>query len=205
MPIFDHFDFLAPIYETFIPPKDPQEMWKFADLPVSGALLDAGGGTGRVAQFMNGKADSVIVADMSCKMLSEARRKDGLRPVCSHTEKLPFDDETFARIIMVDALHHVIDQRGTLNELWRALQPGGKLVIEEPDLRLFGVKLLAFAEKLALMRSHFLSPPRIAELLNYPNARVRIETSKFNAWVIAEKALTPDPSPIGSGEKENES
>jgi malonate-semialdehyde dehydrogenase (acetylating)/methylmalonate-semialdehyde dehydrogenase len=42
MPIFDHFDFLAPIYETFIPPKDPQEMWKFADLPASGALLDAG-------------------------------------------------------------------------------------------------------------------------------------------------------------------
>jgi len=120
-------------------------------------------------------------------MLSEARQKDGLHPVCSHTEKLPFDDETFARIIMVDALHHVINQRGTLDELWRTLQPGGKLVIEEPDLRLFGVKLLAIAEKLALMRSHFLSPPRIAQLLSYPNARVRIETSSFNAWVIAEK------------------
>jgi demethylmenaquinone methyltransferase/2-methoxy-6-polyprenyl-1,4-benzoquinol methylase len=205
MPIFDHFDFLAPLYEKFIPPKDPQEMWKFADLPASGALLDAGGGTGRVAQFMNGKADSIIVADMSCKMLSETRQKDGLHPVCSRTEKLPFADETFARIIMVDALHHVIDQRGTLDELWRTLQLGGRIVIEEPDLRLFGVKLLAIAEKLALMRSHFLSPPRIAELLSYPNARVRIETSSFNAWVIAEKALTPDPSPIGRGEKENES
>ena len=205
MPIFDHFDFLAPLYETFIPPKDPKEMWAFADLPASGALLDAGGGTGRVAQFMSGKANPIVVADLSHKMLSEARQKDGLRPVCSHTEKLPFPDETFARIIMVDALHHVIDQRSTLDELWRTLQPGGRLVIEEPDLRLFGVKLLALAEKLALMRSHFLSPPRIAELLNYPDARVRIETSKFNAWVIAEKALTPDPSSIGRGEKENES
>jgi len=37
------------------------------------------------------------------------------------------------------------------------------------------------------MRSHFLSPPRIAELLSYLNARVRIEASSFNAWVIAEK------------------
>jgi demethylmenaquinone methyltransferase/2-methoxy-6-polyprenyl-1,4-benzoquinol methylase len=110
-----------------------------------------------------------------------------LRPVCSRTEKLPFADGTFARIIMVDALHHVIDQRETLDELWRLLQPGGRLVIEEPDLRLFGVKLLAIAEKLALMRSHFLSPPHIAELLNYPDARVHIETSSFNAWVIAKK------------------
>jgi len=187
MPIFEHFDFLAPIYENFIPPKDPQELWAYLDLPTAGALLDAGGGTGRMAQFMSGKANPIVVADLSHKMLSEARQKDGLRPVCSHTEKLPFPDEAFSRILMVDALHHVIDQRGTLDELWRTLQPGGRLVIEEPDLRLFGVKLLALAEKLALMRSHFLSPPRIAELLNYPNARVRIETSKFNAWVIAEK------------------
>lgn len=207
MPLFDHFDFLAPLYETFIPPKDPQELWALADLPVSGALLDAGGGTGRMAQFMRGKANPIVVADLSCKMLSEARQKDNLRPVCSHTEKLPFADETFARIIMVDALHHVCDQRGTVDELWRTLQPGGRLVIEEPDLRLFGVKLLAIAEKLALMRSHFLSPPRIAELLQYHNARVRIETSSFNAWVVAEKTLTPGPYhprrglPLGEGRK----
>ncbi|MFZ5909301.1 MAG: class I SAM-dependent methyltransferase [Chloroflexota bacterium] len=122
-----------------------------------------------------------LTVDVSAVWDAKARQKDGLRPVCSHTEKLPFDDETFARIIMVDALHHVIDQRGTLDELWRTLQTGGKLVIEEPDLRLFGVKLLAIAEKLALMRSHFLSPPRIAELLSYSDARVRIETSSFNA------------------------
>lgn len=187
MPIFDHFDFLAPLYETFIPPKDPQDLWEFADLPVSGALLDAGGGTGRMAQFMNGKANPVVVADLSCKMLAEARQKDGLHPVCSHTETLPFPDGTFARIIMVDALHHVCNQRKTVDELWRALQPGGRLVIEEPDLNTFPVKLIALGEKLALMRSHFLSPARIAELFNYPDASVRVETGKFNAWIIVEK------------------
>lgn len=187
MPIFDHFDFLAPLYETFIRPKDPQKMWALASLPISGALLDAGGGTGRVAQFMDGKAHPIVVADLSYKMLTEARKKDGLLPVCSHTEKLPFPDEAFARIIMVDALHHVCDQRKTLKELWRTLQPGGRLVIEEPDVRVLAVKFLAVAEKLALMRSHFLSPPRIAEMFHYPNARVRIETEKPNAWVIVDK------------------
>ena len=188
MPLFDHFDFLAPLYETFIPPKDPQELWKQAGLPVSGALLDAGGGTGRIAQFMIGKADTIVVADLSCKMLSEARQKDGLRPVCSHTEKLPFPDETFARILMVDALHHVCDQRITVDELWRTLRPGGRLVIEEPDVRTFAVKMIAMGEKLALMRSHFLSPKNIAKLFHYPDAQVRIETDKFTAWVIAEKS-----------------
>ena len=166
-------------------------MWALADLPVSGALLDAGGGTGRVTQFMRGKANLVVIADLSYKMLIEAHQKDGLRPVCSHIEMLPFPDQVFARIIMVDTLHHVCDQRATADELWRTLQPGGRIVIEEPDVRAFAVKLLALAEKLALMRSHFLSPPRIAELFHYPNARVHIETRKSNAWVIVEKESKP--------------
>jgi ubiquinone/menaquinone biosynthesis C-methylase UbiE len=140
-----------------------------------------------VAQFMIGKANPIVVADLSCKMLAEARQKAGLHPVCSHTEKLPFCDNAFIRIIMVDALHHVCDQRKTLDELWRALQPGGRIVIEEPDVRTFPVKLIALGEKLALMRSHFLSPPRIAALFHYPDAHVRIETGKSNAWVIVEK------------------
>jgi demethylmenaquinone methyltransferase/2-methoxy-6-polyprenyl-1,4-benzoquinol methylase len=189
MPIFDHFDFLAPLYETFIPPKDPHEIWALAELPVAGALLDAGGGTGRVAQYMVGKATPVVVADLSLKMLGEAQQKDELRTVSSHTERLPFADATFARIIMVDALHHVFDQRATADELWRTLQPGGRIVIEEPDVRTFVVKLLALAEKAALMRSHFLSPARIAALFDHPDARVRVEATGFNAWVIIEKIV----------------
>ena len=188
MPIFDHFDFLAPLYEKFIQPKDPQEICALAGLPVAGALLDAGGGTGRIAQFLTGKASSVTVADLSCKMLREASRKDGLRPVCTHTEKLPFPDACFERIIMVDALHHVCSHRETAAELWRVLQPGGRLVIEEPDVRRWPVKLIALAEKLALMRSHFLSPPRIAALFRpYAGAKVHIEADQYIAWVILHK------------------
>lgn len=187
MPNFDHFDLLAPLYETFIPPKDPEEIWTLAELPVSGALLDAGGGTGRVAQFMLGKAEPVVIADLSCKMLAEASQKDGVNPVCTPTETLPFHDNTFARIIMVDALHHVYNHQGTMDELWRVLQPGGIIVVEEPDIRDFSIKLIALAEKLAFMRSHFLSPPRIAELFSYPGASVRIQKNGTTAFIIAKK------------------
>jgi ubiquinone/menaquinone biosynthesis C-methylase UbiE len=187
MPAFDHFDFLAPLYDIIFRPADPRELFGRIGLPVTGALLDAGGGTGRVSQFFQGMADPIIVADLSHPMLTQARRKDGLRPVCSHSERLPFADGSFARIIMVDAFHHVCDQRSTAAELWRVLAPGGRLVIEEPDVRTAGVKLLAAAEKLALMRSRFLSPPRIAGLFDYPGAGIRIAAENTTAWIVVDK------------------
>ncbi len=189
MPLLDHFGFLAPFYDKLIKPKAPETLWEFAQLPTDGLLLDAGGGTGRVAQFMVEKAARVVLADLSLEMMSQAEEQADLLRVCSHTEGFPFPEGSFARIIMVDALHHVCDQIQTARELWRVLAPGGVIVIEEPDLRTFSVKLVAIAEKFALMRSHFLSPPDIAALFDFPQAKVRIETEAdgFNAWVIVHK------------------
>lgn len=183
----DHFGILAPFYEHFIKASLPEKLLGWVDLPAGGAVLDAGGGTGWVAQFLREQAGLIVVADESRGMLREAQSKTGLLPVCAHTERLPFADSTFDRILMVDALHHVADQAHSAAELWRILKPGGRIVIEEPDVRSLGVKFIAIAEKLALMRSHFLSPPEISSLFRSVNARVRVEVDGSTAWVIVEK------------------
>lgn len=183
----DHFGLLAPFYESLIHPKEPHKLRSLVPSLSQGVLLDAGGGTGRVSQFFLEKAALIVVADESFEMLQEAKKKEGIQPVQTWTESLPFQNDSFDCIIMVDALHHVANQPGTTSELWRVLKPGGCIIIEEPDIRKFWVKLIALAEKLALMRSHFLSPAKISNLFEGKNAKTHIETEDSLVWVIVEK------------------
>jgi ubiquinone/menaquinone biosynthesis C-methylase UbiE len=185
---FNHFDFLAPYYDRFLKPGDPGMFTRLLELPATGLLLDAAGGTGGKSHRLIGLVSGIVIADTSMGMLNQAGNKDGLMTVCSATEKLPFKNGLFEKIIMVDALHHVYDYRITLNELWRVLRPGGRIVIQEPDIRTFPVKVMALIEKLALMRSHFISPQNIAAAFDLPGAVVNIEVENSTAWIVINKA-----------------
>jgi ubiquinone/menaquinone biosynthesis C-methylase UbiE len=181
----DHFGLLASSYERFIPASEPSKLLELLDPPPDGAILDAGGGTGRVAQYLGGRSRLTVVADPSQKMLHYASRKDSLRCVCSPGELLPFTENSFDRVTIVDAFHHVKDQSRVAAELWRVLKPGGRIVIEEPDIRTFSVKLIALGETLLLMGSHFLTPVQIAAL--FPAGQTRVEAQEATAWVVVDK------------------
>ncbi len=185
--MFDHFGLLAPVYEKFIKPSQPEQLISLLELPAGGRLLDVGGGTGRVSGFLSDLVDEVFIADLSPKMLAQSLNKGGLHPVCSHAEKLPFPEGFFERIIMIDTLHHVCSQQDTAAELWRVLKPGGRIIIEEPNIAHRGVKLIALLEKIALMRSHFLSPEQIQKLFQQFQDDIQIRHDSHISWIIIPK------------------
>lgn len=162
-------------------------MIDLAEIEPQHTVLDVGGGTGRVAVKLVSIAKCTIIADSALMMIREAQKK-GINAINANAEQLPFRDGAFDRIIMVDALHHVADQRQTLDELWRSLKPGGLLVIEEPDIRHWFVKLIALGEKILLMRSHFLSPNEIKAMSNFFDAEsIDVRADKGIAWITIQK------------------
>ncbi len=182
------FDLLAPLYERLVGDRDPQPIQDLLKLPCEGWLLDAGGGTGRVSAPLRTMAGKLVLGDFSFPMLRQAQGKQGLLPVNLSALRLPYPDETFDRILVVDALHHFPDQPGAIAELVRALKPGGRLLIEEPDINRFGVKLIALAEKLLLMNSHFHTAREIRNMVAAHGLKARIASDGRNtAWVVADK------------------
>lgn len=188
--MFDHFTLAAPFYDRLSGILDPSELISRLRLPAPGGrLLDAGGGTGRVAAVLRPFVAQVVVVDVSLAMLGRAAAKDGLGVVRAPTEWLPFADESFDRIVVVDAFHHFADQQQAVEALWRVLKPTGRLVIEEPSIERWPIKLIALAERLALMRSRFYSPADMAAMLEHAGATVAVHTDHaFNSWVVADKA-----------------
>ena len=184
---FNHFDFLAPIYDRLVRPSDPTRLINLLGLPSSGILLDIGGGTGRISYPLVKTTAGVVIADSSLGMLTQANKKDGLVTLCSESERLPFEDNVFEREMMVDALHHVSDYQLTTHEMWRVLKSGGRIVVEEPDIDMMPIKVMALIEKLALMRSHFISPARIAASFGHPTAVVSIVRESSTVWIVIDK------------------
>ncbi len=184
---FNHFDFIAPYYDRFIKPTGLDDFSSLLLLPVSGLLLDLGGGTGRKSYPLLKMAGGIVIADSSKGMLREARKKGGLVEICAESERLPFVDASFARIMMVDALHHVLDYHLTLQEIWRIIMPGGRILIEEPDIQATPTKIMAIFERIALMRSHFVNPQEIAASFNFPHAKTEIRIESTTAWILIDK------------------
>lgn len=183
----EHFNILGPIYDKIFGRREDQKILALAEMEQGTSLLDVGGGTGRVTHLFDRLSDKVIIADSALNMLKEAKKKN-LHSVLAYSECLPFDKGAFDRIIMVDALHHVVNHTQTINELWRALTSGGRIIIEEPDYNHWFVKIIAFMEKIFLMRSHFLYPREIADLFGYSDVdQISNHFEGGIVWIIINK------------------
>ena len=166
----DHFDLVARFYDRVFHFLGPERLMNLLQARPSERILDIGGGTGRVSQTF-GDDYVVVVCDPSWEMLGETRQKQ-LIACCGLAEHLPFADGAFDRVVMVDTSHHLRDQHVATKEILRVLHPGGRLVIEEPDIRRRAVKWTALGERLLLMRSRFYSIADLARVFKEAGATI---------------------------------
>ena len=105
------------------------------------AVLDLASGTADLSRLIAPKLNSkgsLTLADINSSMLELGRNKlidDGLLTninyVQTNAESLAFPEDSFDRIIMGFGLRNVTHKDLALNEMFRVLKPGGRLIVLE--------------------------------------------------------------------------
>lgn len=109
-------------------------------------LLDLGCGFGRHSYEALKRGAEVVACDLARPEVERVRDLARLlvaggevdesvmaAPVQGNALGLPFDDETFDRVIASEVLEHIDDDESALAELARVLRPGGRLAVTVPS------------------------------------------------------------------------
>jgi SAM-dependent methyltransferase len=86
-----------------------------------GAILDIGGGTAHIKESRPDVVSADILSFPGIDVVADAHQ-------------LPFRDEFFAGVVMLDVLHHLERPIEFLKEASRVLKPGGRLAMIEPAM-----------------------------------------------------------------------
>jgi ubiquinone/menaquinone biosynthesis C-methylase UbiE len=99
--------------------------------PSPSRLLDLGAGTGRIGRPFVTAGDDYVGVDLSIGMLREFQRRSSehARPrlVQADGTLLPFADETFDGVLLVQVFGAMDDWRAFLSEVRRVLRSGGRV------------------------------------------------------------------------------
>jgi len=97
-------------------------------------VLDVGCGLGYFTDLMAGIASESVGIDIDNKCVSWCRdnMRGNYRLVDLNDYPYPFKDNTFNKILCTEVLEHILDNGAVLDELYRIIKPGGKIVISVP-------------------------------------------------------------------------
>ena len=105
----------------------------FALLPEEWTVGDLGCGTGRLSEALAPFARRVVAVDASAAMLEAARARLAATPNvevrAGELESLPVADGELDAAVASLVLHYLADPEAALAEAFRALRPGGRLVV----------------------------------------------------------------------------
>lgn len=99
---------------------------------LQGEVLENGCGVGMYVGKLQERGGRVTGLEYDFERAREARRISG-RITNAAGEALPFPDSRFSLILSHEVLEHVADDRQSVCEMLRVLQPGGRAVIFVPN------------------------------------------------------------------------
>ena len=120
-------------------PKDRyQAAVKWADSGHRG--LEIGAGWGEVLRSIRPQYDELVATELSqprADALAEEFAVDDGVTIFQHdieNQAIPYPDNHFDTVLLIAVIEHLVDPVGPLQEIHRVLRPGGKLLVDTPNI-----------------------------------------------------------------------
>jgi SAM-dependent methyltransferase len=97
--------------------------------------LDIGSDNGVISFLLREHGGTWKSADLAPQAVAAIRELVGDEVYQLDGGRTPFADDEFDRVVIVDFLEHIPDDRGFVDELFRILKPGGELIANVPHLK----------------------------------------------------------------------
>ena len=94
--------------------------------------LDIGSETGAISYLLRSRGGNWKTTDHEPVVVERIRQLVGDNVYLMQEPRLPFEDNSFDTIVVIDILEHVEDDDEFVNELYRTLRPSGTLILNTP-------------------------------------------------------------------------
>lgn len=94
--------------------------------------LDLGADSGVISFWLRQQGGDWASADLDAEAVASIERLVGAPVYRLDGGAMPFDTDTFDRVVIVDLLEHLHDDRAFIEELFRILRPSGELIVNVP-------------------------------------------------------------------------
>ena len=166
------------------------------DFPRDGALLDVGGATGNLGYALRSHFTERYVLDIAevCRAPAHAKGNEFVLANVD-VEGLPFRDASIDLVVALDFIEHIIDPEKFARECHRVLRPGGKVLINTPNIQ--------FWKHLQSLVVHGVFPHTSGDTEVYHGGHVAFYNLRdmqeifrsFDEQRVHTRGLTPEPPP----------
>jgi SAM-dependent methyltransferase len=105
------------------------------DDPAGKTNLDLGADNGVISYLLRQRGGRWCSADLDERAVASIRQLVGDEVYRLEGAAMPFPDQSFDQVVIVDYLEHIPDDRAFARELERILKPGGTLIVNVPHLQ----------------------------------------------------------------------
>lgn len=177
-------------------PKNRFEMAALTASTGGGRYLEIGAGSGNIALTVLERYEELVLTELSNNRVKEMKRLFGNYKkinIIRHNidlSSLDYPDDYFDIALMIAVIEHLIDPVSCVKELCRVLRPGGRLIIDTPNIAKWNrrIKLLfGYFPSTASINEGFLSYDRKTPTGLYDNGHLHYFTFRSLSRLCTER------------------